>query len=178
NPTRIDPLLDVVAATRVQEYDVRLQLSGPLSRPITAFSSDPPLPDLEILGLITTGAPLESGLLTDVQPGGPEGSASVAAEALLYGQAASLVGARVGRLFGFDRIRVEPLTANDAVSTARVTVGKRISSRLFVTYSYDPSSTAQDIIQVEWRLSDRLQLVLTQNGDESYAVDARWEKRF
>jgi autotransporter translocation and assembly factor TamB len=178
NPTRIDPLLDVVAATRVQEYDVRLQLSGPLSRPVTTFSSDPPLPDLEILGLLTTGAPLESGLLSESDPSGTEGSASVAAEALLYGQAASLVGARVGRIFGFDRIRVEPLTANDTVSAARVTVGKRISSRLFVTYSYDPSSTAQDIIQVEWQLSDRLQLVLTQNGDESYAVDARWEKRF
>jgi hypothetical protein len=178
NPTRIDPLLDIIAMTRIQQYDVRLQLSGPMSRPVTSFGSDPPLPDLEILGLITTGAPLDSALLTDVQPSGADGSASVAAEALLAGQAASLVGARVGRLFGFDRIRVEPLTSNDEVSAARITVGKRISSRLFVTYSYDPSSTAQDIIQVEWRLSDRLQLVLTQNGDESYAVDVRWERRF
>ena len=178
NPTRIDPLLDVVAATRVQEYDVRLQLSGPLSRPMTTFSSDPPLPDLEILALLTTGAPIESAIVTDVRAGTDDAAAGVAAEALLYGQAASLVGARVGRLFGFDRIRVEPLTARDSVSTARVTVGKQLSSRIFVTYSYDPSSTAEDIIQIEWRMSDRLQLVLTQNGDESYAVDARWEKRF
>lgn len=178
NPTRIDPLLDVVASTRVQEYDVRLQLSGPLSRPVTAFSSDPPLPDLEILGLLTTGAPVEAALITDVRTAGREGTPGVAAEALIYGQAASLVGARVGKLFGFDRIRVEPLTARDSVSTARVTVGKQLTSRLFVTYSYDPSSTAQDIIQIEWWMSDRLQLVLTQNGDESYAVDARWEKRF
>jgi hypothetical protein len=178
NPTRIDPLLDVVASTRVQEYNVRLQLSGPLSRPLTTFSSDPPLPDLEILGLLTTGAPIESAVLTDVRAGSGETASGVAAEALLYGQAASLVGARVGRLFGFDRIRVEPLTARDSVSTARVTVGKKLSSRLFVTYSYDPSSTAEDIIQIEWRMSDHLQLVLTQNGDESYAVDARWEKRF
>ena len=103
---------------------------------------------------------------------------SGAAEALLYGQAASLVGDRVGKLFGFDRIRVEPLTTEDTVASARVTVGKRLSSRLFVTYSYDPASTAQNIYQVEWLVTDGLMLVLTQNGDESYAVDARWEMRF
>jgi len=178
NPTRIDPILDVVATTRVNQYDVRLLLSGPLSRPVAAFSSDPPLPDLEILGLLTTGAPLEAPVLTDVRPTSESGGGTVAAEALLYGQAANIVGARVGKLFGFDRIRVEPLTTGDSVSTARVTVGKRLSSKLFVTYSFDPSSTAQDIIQVEWQVSDGVQLVLTQNGDESYSVDARWETRF
>ncbi len=75
-------------------------------------------------------------------------------------------------------MRVEPLTSGDVVSAARVTVGKRLSRQIFVTYSYDPSSTAQQILQVEWRLSDQLVLVMTQNGNESYSVDARWESRF
>jgi translocation and assembly module TamB len=178
NPARIDPYLDLVATTRVADYAVTLNIGGALSRPQTSFRSDPPLPDLEVLGLITTGAPIEQPIFTDVAGTATSTSASGAAEALLYGQAASLVSTRVGRLFGFDRVRVEPLTTGDTVAEARVTVGKRLSSGLFVTYSYDPASTAQDVIQVEWQLSDRLQLVLTQNGDESYAVDARWEKRF
>jgi translocation and assembly module TamB len=89
-----------------------------------------------------------------------------------------MVGARVGKLFGFDQVRVEPLTSGDAVSSARVTVGKRLSRRLFVTYSLDPTSTAQEILQAEWRLSDQLVLVLTQNGNESFSVEARWESRF
>ncbi|MGH7338676.1 MAG: translocation/assembly module TamB domain-containing protein, partial [Myxococcota bacterium] len=99
-------------------------------------------------------------------------------ESLLYGQAASLVGARVGKLFGFDQVRVQPLTTGDTVSAARVTVGKRLSRKLFVTYSIDPTSTAQDILQAEYRVSERLVLVLTQNGNESFSVDARWESRF
>jgi translocation and assembly module TamB len=178
NPARIDPYLDIVATTRIQDYAVMLNVSGAMSRPLTAFSSDPPLPDLEILGLLTTGAPLESPVFTDVGGTGGEGSRSVAAEAVLYGQAASLVTQRVGKLFGIDRVRVEPLTSGDTVGAARVTVGKRLSSDVFVTYSYDPSSTAEDIFQVEWRVSQQLMLVLTQNGDESYALDARWEARF
>jgi len=177
NPTRLDPFLDLVASTRLDQYDVTVSVAGPMSRPVTTFTSDPPLPDLEILGLLSTGAPVDSsiGTLTSSQIGG---QSSVGAEALLYSQAASLVGARVGKLFGFDQVRVQPLTAGDTVSAARVTVGKRLSRKVYVTYSYDPSSTAQQILQVEWRLSDRLVLVMTQNGNESYSVDTRWESRF
>ena len=116
--------------------------------------------------------------MSEIAPGPSAEGSSVAAESLLYGQAASLLTARVGRLFGFDQLRIEPLTSGDSVSTARVTVGKRLSRKLYVTYSVDPASTAQQILQAEWRLSDHLVLVLTQNGNESYAVDARWESRF
>jgi len=181
NPARIEPVLDVVARTRISPYVVSVVLDGPISKLSTTFTSDPPLPDLDVLGLIATGSPLDPGALSGVGPsavGGPGADASQAAETLLYGQAASLLSSRVNRLFGLDTLRIDPLTAGDTVSTARVTVGKRVSRQLFVTYSYDPSTTAQSILQVEWRLTDRLTLVLTQNGNESYAVDARWESRF
>jgi translocation and assembly module TamB len=180
NPSRIEPLLDVVARTRVSEYSVTLNLSGSLARLNTTFASEPPLPDLDVLGLLATGAPVERPALSEALAGAgaPGGESSMAAGALLYGQAAALLTARVGKLFGFDQVRVQPLTSGDAVSAARVTVGKRVSRQLYVTYSYDPSSTEQQILQAEWRLSDRLVLVLTQNGNESYAVDARWESRF
>ncbi len=178
NPARIDPLLDIVARARVDQYDVRLNVAGSLERLNTTFASDPPLPDLDILGLLATGAPVQGATMSEIgaDPTAPGGS--LAAEALLYGQAASLLTARVGRLFGFDQVQVRPLTTGDTVSTAQVTVGKRLSRELYVTYSIDPSSTAQQILQVEWRMTDNLVLVLTQNGNESYAVDARWESRF
>ena len=179
NPARIEPLLDVVARTRVSEYSVTLNLSGSLARLNTTFASDPPLPDLDVLGLLATGAPVERPALSEVAAGTPGAeSGSASAGALIYGQAASLLTERVGKLFGFDQVRVQPLTSGDAVSAARVTVGKRVSRQLYVTYSYDPTSTEQQILQAEWRLSERLVLVLTQNGSESYAVDARWESRF
>lgn len=182
NPARIEPVLDVVARARISPYVVNVVLDGPISKLSTTFTSDPPLPDLDVLGLIATGSPLDPGAISGTGPaaagGGTAADSSQAAETLLYGQAASLLSSRVNRLFGLDTLRIDPLTVGDAVSTARVTVGKRVSRQVFVTYSYDPSTTAQSILQVEWRLTDRLTLVLTQNGNESYAVDARWESRF
>lgn len=178
NPSRIEPLLDVVTRARIDQYDVTFGVSGSLERLNTTFASDPPLPDLDILGLIATGAPVGRAAFSEVAPATDPTASGGAAEALLYGQAASLLTARVGELFGFDRLQVKPLTSGDTVSAASVTIGKRLSSRLYVTYSLDPSSTAQQILQAEWRITDRLMLVLTQNGNESYSVDARWESRF
>ncbi len=176
NPTRIEPLLDVVARTKINEYQVTLSVLGSLDRPTTTLASDPPLPDYDVLSLLATGT--SSGLTNLSESARPGAAPGMAAESLLYGQAASLVSARVGKLFGVDRLRIDPLATGESVSAARVTVGKRLSSRVYLTYSVDPSSTAQQVLQVEWKLSDDLTLVLTQNGNESYAVDARWEKRF
>lgn len=181
NPERIEPLLDFVARTRIDQYDVTVRLGGTLDRLETNFASDPPLPDLDVLSLLSSGAPLGETTTTasasGVGPAAP-GSSSQAAERLLYGQASALISSRVGTLFGFDKLRIDPLTTGDTLSAARVTVGKRISRQLYVTYSVDPSSTAQQILQVEWRVTDRIVLVLTQNGNESYSVDARWESGF
>jgi len=103
----------------------------------------------------------------------------VGAESFLAGQAASAVTDRVNRLFGLDRLRVSPLASGSGdLSSARVTLGERISRDLFVTYSYDPSTTEEQILEIEWSVNKSLLLVLTQNGDESYSVDVRWEKAF
>ena len=57
-------------------------------------------------------------------------------------------------------------------------MGKRFSRDLFVTYSVDPSSTEDGVVEVEWRLSDRVVLVLSQNADGTYSVAARLEQVF
>jgi hypothetical protein len=58
-------------------------------------------------------------------------------------------------------------------------VGKRISRDLFVTYTTNPASSEEYLVRVEWQLSERVLLVLTRDGKEdSFALDAEWEKRF
>lgn len=178
NPFRVEPVIDLLATTELREYDVTLDLSGTLDRLDASFASDPPLADLEVLSLVATGGRV-------IDPSGTAGVAStgagsaVGAEAFLYGQATSAIADRVNRLFGLDKFRVDPLTGDSGnLSSARVTVGERLSRDLFATYSYDPSQTEQQILQVEWTLTPTFTLVATQNGDGTYALDGRWEKRF
>jgi len=177
NPYRVEPFVDLVARTEVNQYRVTLNLSGTLDRLNATFASDPPIADLEIFGLLAGGEP-DTDLFDLTRERAP-GEQSYGAETFLAGQAATLLGQRVNTLFGFDKFRVAPLAAGgDAISSVRLTVGKRLSKDLLLTYSVDPSATQEQFVTVEWLVQRGLTLVFTQNGDGSYAVDARWEKRF
>jgi translocation and assembly module TamB len=179
NAYRIDPVIDLVARTEVRNYDINLSLSGTLERFNTQFSSEEGLADLEILALLATGQELPGeGRL---RAPGERTESDVRASALLAGQAASLVSSRVNTLFGFDRFRIDPQPnpSGGAIGGIRLTVGKRISRDLFVTYTTNPSSSEEYVVRVEWQLSDRVLLVLTRDGKEdTFALDAEWETRF
>lgn len=174
NPYRIEPFIDLVAETEIRNYDVTLDLSGSIDRPVASFSSNPPLADLDVLTLLATGEATGSTLLSGADRG-REG----AAETFLYGQAATAVSQRVNTLFGLDKLQISPLTgASGDISAARVTVGEQLSKDVYATWSYDPTSTAVQILEVEWQATPRLSVLLTQHGDSSYAVDLQWETRF
>lgn len=184
NAYKIDPVIDFVVRTRVRDFDIAVNLSGTLERLSTNFSSNGNLADLEILTLLATGQELsqEERLRALSTPPGQTTTAqqNVSAGTFLAGQAASAIGQRVGTLFGFDRFRINPIAAEtgQSVGGVGVTVGKRLSKDVFVTYSTDPTASRQNVLQVEWRISGRVTLLLTQTTNKGYAVDARWEKRF
>ncbi|MEM8993732.1 MAG: translocation/assembly module TamB domain-containing protein [Acidobacteriota bacterium] len=181
DPFRLVPEVDIEASTRVRDIDVKLALSGSIERLEARFSSEPPLPDVEVFRLLAGGDAFledDADLVAErtAQLGEDPGTS---AATFLYGQAATVLGRRVNDLFRFDRFRIDPLTgADDNLSKARLTVGKRLSKDVFVTYSVDPSSTDNQRIRVEWQVADGLILVLTQNGDDSFSADARWETSF
>lgn len=173
NPFRIEPIIDLVATTQLREYDVTLTLAGTLDQLSATVVSDPPLADLDVLALLTSGGELPTtgdGTATEKQ---------ATAAGLLYGQAASVVAKRFNRLFGLDKFRIDPLTqSSGSLESARVTVGQRLSSDLFATYSYDPSRTDVQILELEWQVNRVVTVIATQNGDGTYALDVRWQKSF
>lgn len=179
NPNQIDPVLDLVALTEIQGFNITLNLGGTLERPDVNFASDGNLADLEIVSLIASGQRPTEGF-AQADPSDDEAAGAQMARNFLFGQAASALTARVGTLFGFDRFRIEPVTpgAGQPISGVGVTVGKRLSRDVFVTYSTDPTGTQQYIVQIEWQVRRNVTLLLTQAGDGSYAVDAQWQRRF
>jgi translocation and assembly module TamB len=165
----------------VRSYDVSLTLSGTLDRLNVKFSSDQGLADLEVLALLAGGGgqDLEApGRL--LAPGERNDETTFGASTFLAGQAASLVSERVSSLFGFDRFRIDPLAGTGgAIGGVRLTVGKRISKNLLITYSSNPAASEEYIVRAEWQVADNLVLVFTRDGKlDTYAVDAEWEKRF
>jgi autotransporter translocation and assembly factor TamB len=86
----------------------------------------------------------------------------------------------VEQTFGLDSLQVTPFFVDPNQQTARfspgarVTIGKRISDRIYLTYSRSLSSASRDqVILLEYDQSDRLSWILTQNEDRTYALDVR-----
>lgn len=188
DPARLRPFLDVEAETRVrapgQTYRVTVSAAGTLDRLTPTFAADPPLPEIETLSLI----------LGNVSPLGRDvefrqyNAAITPQEQLLRDRAAraltGAISAEVGRVaeetLGVDtfqlNLSVNDLTQQSARFTpgARLTIGKRLSERIFLTFSRSLVTAARDqLILLEYDQSDRFSWVLSQNEDNTYALEMR-----
>jgi hypothetical protein len=96
---------------------------------------------------------------------------------------AAPVGRAVEQTFGVDTVQITPLIGDlnlqSVNAAARLTIGKRISSRLFVTYSRALGQSRSDqIILLEYDHSDRVSYVVSRNEDGTYAIDFRVRHTF
>jgi hypothetical protein len=193
NPNRIEPFFDVEAQTRVrvpgQNYVVTLNASGTFSRLQWGLNSDPPLPTIEVLSL----------LLNDTAASDPELAAlerpEEAKQQLLQARAAQLLASPlssevsrvVEQTFGINTFQITPSLTDPATQSsrlvpgARLTIGKRISNRVYLTFSQSltASSTTRDqVILLEYDQNERLSWVLSQNEDRTYSLDVRVRHAF
>jgi len=187
NPSKIEPYFDVEAETRVrapgQTYQVTLRAAGPTTSLEWELTSDPPLPEVEILSLLLgdVRSTEDAELRALKTPDSAEQNLLIASSArLLASPISSNVQRAVEQTFGLDSVQITPFFVDPNQQTARftpgarVTIGKRISDRIYLTYSRSLTSAAQDqVILLEYDQSDRLSWILTQNEDRTYALDVR-----
>ena len=154
NPTRIEPFFDIEAETRVrvpgETYRITVRATGTLDRLTPEVTSDPPLPEVEVLSLlfsdVVPGRDVEfrrfSTALTPEQQLLQERVARA-----LTGTVSSEVGRVVEDAFGVDTFQLTPslVDPNEQSSrldpAARLTIGKRLNDRLFLTYARSLSSS-------------------------------------
>lgn len=166
------PYLDIIARTNVDTYTITASIRGKPDRPILEFSSDPVLPDYQILTVLVTGAP-ESG-------GDEDGDGSVAKQAaslLAAFQNAAIEDALNERL-GIDRVGIE---FGETIEQPILTVGKRLSPDLYVetVYHQNAPDDANSIeARARFRITPRWSLE-TAAGDKGIGVaELSWTRHF
>ena len=188
NPTRIDPFFDIEAETRArapgQTYRVTFRASGTRDRFAWDFSSDPPLSTVDILAMLfgdlrdPRDAELSALRLRDRTE---EELLVARATRLLANPISSEVGKVVRKTFGVDTVQITPslgdlsnLQSARLTPSARLTIGKRLSDRLFLTYAQPlTSARPEQLLLIEYNQSDRFAWILSRNEDETYAIDVR-----
>ena len=184
NPIRIEPFFDVAAETRVQvpgqTFHATISASGTPSRINWDAYSDPPLPRVEVLSLLLGEGADPNPELRALRRGSlTEQELFTAAGARILSTPLSAPLGRVGQELGIDTVQITPLigelsTIQTLNPAARVTIGKRLSSRVYVTFSQAiGAGRADQIILVEYDQSDRLGWVLSRNEDGTFALEFR-----
>jgi translocation and assembly module TamB len=190
NPTKIQPFFDLETETRVrapgETYRITVRATGPWV-PSLEFSADPPLPEPELLALllsnVSPGQDVEFRQYQGVTP--QEQLVREQAARALASPVSSEVGRVVEQTFGVDTFQITPSIIDPNTQSsrldlaARVTVGKRISDRVYLTYSRSLSSSTRDqIILLEYDQTDRFSWLLSRNEDKTYAIELRVRRTF
>jgi hypothetical protein len=196
NPTRIEPFFDIEAETRVrvpgQTYRVVIRAAGTMAHMVPDLQSDPPLPAADVLALLFSDVRRDAGDVElrarQYQNERQQDILVTRATQILANPISSEVGRVVEQTFGVDTFQLTPslidpynqTTTNYRVNpSARVTIGKRVSERVYLTYSRSVSSSINDqILLLEYDESDRLSWILSRNEDSTYAIEVRVRHAF
>ncbi|HTG90970.1 MAG TPA: translocation/assembly module TamB domain-containing protein [Pyrinomonadaceae bacterium] len=153
-----DPILNVQGESTIRGYRVIVSLTGPLSQPQAAVRSEPALPQEDVVSLITTGQLAGGDTSNSVLSQSGLGTAtSLLTDALINAPASRATN----KLFGLTRFEISPIIGGRSGTTpaARLTLGRRISKEVTVTYSTNVTSDPNQILALEYRVSDRLSFV-------------------
>jgi translocation and assembly module TamB len=174
---RIQPIIDIDATARVEDYDITLGLHGSSDKPRLTYRSEPPLPEADIIALLALGHTQGEGYTYAQQQ--QQAGDNPMTDALLGGALNATVSNRVQRLFGTGAIKVDPnFIGTLGNSTARVTVVEQIGNNLTFTYASNVNTTTQQLLQAEIAVNRHVSLVLTQDESGIFSVVVKIRRRF
>jgi translocation and assembly module TamB len=172
-PNRVVPIFHIQAETFTRGYRIRLSLDGPADKFAMSLFSDPPLTDMDILTLLT------SGQISKESKGFESGIGAGEAAAFLTGGLQDVIEERFKYITGFERFEVDPHTTATGSVSPRITVGKRLlGEKLFVTYSSSVGSTELDIIKLQYNLSKKFSIIGLRNEIGSVGTDFKYRFEF
>ena len=157
-----NPGLDVLAVRKTSSVKVGVQVGGTVQRPLVKLYSDPAMPDSEKLSWLVLGHGLEGG-------GQQEFALLQLAAGALLSQAESVsTQAELAEALHIDSFGVRGGEGEDLGSTF-VSVGKRISSRVTLSYEQSLDGLSQ-VVKVLYQLSPHVRLEAGAGVESSFDV--------
>jgi translocation and assembly module TamB len=170
NPNETEPVLNLSITTTINQYNLSVRLTGPIEKLQTSYTSDPPLPPIDIINLIARGQTTE---------GAPAsfGASAVLAQGL--SQVESTVGSNISKLTGISGLQIDPLIGGNYTNpSARVGLQKRVTKNFVFTFSTDVTQPQNEIIQGEYQLNKRWSVSVVRNESGGFGVDGRFHTNF
>ncbi len=167
NPSRTEPNVNASITTSIQQYNIGMRFEGPIDRLRTSYSSDPALPPADIINLIAFGKTQEAAAAASTPT-------NQTAEQSIASAVSGQVTSRVEKVAGISHLSVDPTLGNNQQNAgATVTVQQRVTSKIFVTFSTDVTSTQRQVIQLEYQATPRVSVSGTRDQNGGFGFDTR-----
>jgi autotransporter translocation and assembly factor TamB len=163
-PPGIHPILEAQAEVTVNDVAIHLLLEGPLGKPALQLTSVPPLSQEDLFTLLTVGFTRE-----DLEEEESEALA-IGAALVFTTPIIEEVGERARGVAGVEVFQVEP-TLGDEKGGAKVTLGTKLSDRLFMSASQNVGVTEDQQVQLEYQLFDYISVLGEQLQRGIYRLD-------
>jgi translocation and assembly module TamB len=144
-----NPGLNILAMRRGQEVEAGVSIGGNVLAPRVNLVSEPPLSDAEKLSWLVFGRGLDTVAQGDLAV------LQTAAGALLGGRESAGTQSQLASKFGLDTLSLS--TSADGLEERIVTVGKQLSSRLYVSYRQGLENLTS-VLLLRYDLTPRLTL--------------------
>ncbi|AXC15187.1 hypothetical protein ACPOL_5943 [Acidisarcina polymorpha] len=176
NPIHIDPVIDLDATARVEDYDIEIGVHGTLSKLGLTYRSEPPLPEADVFALLALGRTQEEQQIYSQEQ--QAAGVNSTADALLGGALNATVSNRVSKLFGAGSVKIDPtFVGNLGNSTARITVQEKIGKNVTVTYATNVNSTAQQLIAGQLYLTQNVSVVAQRDESGVFSLVLKIHQR-
>ena len=172
NKVRINPIIRLDAETFIKNYRIKFLISGLSSGARPEFISSPPLPQQDIIALISLGELFQRSSSTNI-------SSEVGTTGLVTSALTDQIQKRVKKLFGIDMLKLDPdPTRSSLEGISRLTIGKSISKDFLVVYSTDISRATRDVYFFQYQITPTISLIGKRNEEGRLSLDIRFRKRY
>jgi translocation and assembly module TamB len=174
NPSLTEPILNVGLTTTIQQYKIDLRFRGSADQMRTQYTSDPALPQADIINLLAFGQTTEASAM-NATPMNQQ------AEGLVASQVSSQVTSRISKAEGISQLSISPVLAGSTAAGppgANLTIQQRVTGNLFVTFSTNVATTQGQTIQGQYQVSPRVTVSATRDPNGGFAVDTLIKKSF
>jgi translocation and assembly module TamB len=173
NPSETQPVVNLALNTTIQQFNISMRFTGPVDQLRTIYSSDPALPNVDIINLLAFGS------TTEASANSPSLPANQQAASLVASQVSSQVTSRVSKVAGISQLSINPVLAggtSQGPPGANITIQQRVTGNLFVTFSSNVASTQNETIQGQYQLSPKVAVSATRDQNGGFGFDTLIKK--
>jgi translocation and assembly module TamB len=173
NPVRTEPVVSTYITTTVEQYNITLNLNGPVERLRTNYTSEPALPPADIIHLLAFGN-------TNAEAASaPSQSAAMGAESVLAQGVSSQAAGKLENLTGISQLTIDPLATNTQGDPgAQVAIQQRVTGSLLFTFSTNVTSTQSQAAELQYDLNKDVSVTVLRDQNGGYGLDLRWHRVF